>query len=313
VPGNPFRYGPPVSAPHFAGRSSELEVLCALAERGQPVAVTARRGFGKTSLLLGAGRRLAAAGRQVVHADALRTPNLGEVLARLDDPVRSARVVLILDEVQGIATGDPSVSTQLRSLADRHDRRSLIMAGVPGPSTARLLFGGGAPLGSRIAHLQLGMIPDGIILDFLRTRAASGGKPLSPEAAAQLVRSSRGVPLHVQRLAHACYECATTDMNEATVATGLRQVVEQESGRYRELLSRLAVGHRRVLAVLSAGGVAHPQSADFVRATGYANPAAARKSLRTLQDEGLVTHDGRAFQIADPFLSHWLADAPPLL
>lgn len=310
---NPFRFGPPVSGPHFAGRGAELELLCALAERGQPVAVTARRGYGKTSLLLAAAQRLAAAGHQVVHLDALRTPHLGDGLAGLDDSVRSARAVLMLDEVQAIGPADPSVSTRLRHLADGHDRRPLILAGVPDPSTTRLLFGDGALLHGRIVHLRLGMIPHGIILDFVRTRAKSGGKHLSPEAADRLVRTSRAVPLHVQRLAHACYECATTDITEATVATALRRVVEQESSRYRELLSNLAPGHRRVLAAVSRGGVTRPQSADFVRATGYANPAAARKSLRTLEAQGLVAHDGRAFQIADPFFTHWLVETEPPL
>ncbi|HUA94366.1 MAG TPA: hypothetical protein VMB82_02435 [Acidimicrobiales bacterium] len=81
--GNPFRYGSPVSAPHFAGRVAELDALVDRMENGINVVVTAPRRFGKTSLLNeGAGRVLTAVGC-VVRANLLRTPSLDALASRL--------------------------------------------------------------------------------------------------------------------------------------------------------------------------------------------------------------------------------------
>jgi len=48
------------------------------------------------------------------------------------------------------------------------------------------------------------------------------------------------------------------------------------------------------------------QSADFVRAVGYANPGAARKAIRVLEQEETVLYRGDVYQVADPFFREWL-------
>lgn len=80
---NPFRYGSPVSAPHFTGRALELSALVDRMENGINVVVTAPRRFGKTSLLNESAGRIVAAGGAVVGANLLRTPSLDALASRL--------------------------------------------------------------------------------------------------------------------------------------------------------------------------------------------------------------------------------------
>ena len=58
--------------------------------------------------------------------------------------------------------------------------------------------------------------------------------------------------------------------------------------------------------MLATSEVTQPQSVEFVRSTGYANPEAARKALGVLEaDETVLRRDG-IYQVADPFFREWL-------
>ena len=54
-------------------------------------------------------------------------------------------------------------------------------------------------------------------------------------------------------------------------------MVTHEAEGYADRFSKMAIGYRRVLLVLATSQVTQPQSVEFVRSTGYANPGAAQK------------------------------------
>lgn len=307
---NPFRYGAPVSGPNFTGRSGEVAILSGIiTARGEVALVTAPRGFGKTSVAFEVADRLSAAGHRVVCADALRGVELGEVLDRIEPAGTGRATLLVLDELQAMSGSSNGLAGELVDLRRRRPQVSVLMVGVAGRPTTGALGDAAASLTGRCAHLRLGAIPKRIMVDFLRVRAEAGGKSMGTVVAELLIDLGRNVPQHVQRLAHASFERARGQITERTVEEAVHDVVAQDSTHYAERLRALAPGHRRVLAVLREGPLAHPRSAAFTRATGYANPAAAHKSLRTLEEHGLLAHDGQAFEIADPFLARWLGDA----
>jgi hypothetical protein len=87
---------------------------------------------------------------------------------------------------------------------------------------------------------------------------------------------------------------------------GMSRVVAHEAEGHAERFSKLPLGHRRVLMVLAAGTVTHPQSAGFAQVAGYANPGAARKAIRVLEEDETVLRRFGAYQVADPFFREWL-------
>ncbi|HTW10684.1 MAG TPA: hypothetical protein VME46_24500, partial [Acidimicrobiales bacterium] len=80
---NPFQYGSPVDAEHFAGRARELKALTSRMADGINVVLVSPRRYGKTSLLLRAEDQLGRSGAAIVHVDVLRCASPAELAAKL--------------------------------------------------------------------------------------------------------------------------------------------------------------------------------------------------------------------------------------
>ena len=80
---NPFHYGTPAEGEHFAGREAELAALLSRLRTGVNVVVISPRRYGKTSLLLRAEREIERNGATVIHANVLRSRDLGAFASQL--------------------------------------------------------------------------------------------------------------------------------------------------------------------------------------------------------------------------------------
>ena len=80
---NPFHYGTPAEGEHFAGRETELAALESRLRTGINVVVISPRRYGKTSLLLRAEHDLERDGAAVIHANVLRSRDLGSFASQL--------------------------------------------------------------------------------------------------------------------------------------------------------------------------------------------------------------------------------------
>lgn len=304
---NPFRCGPPVAGAHLAGRQGERQILCGIIERGRStILLTGSRGFGKTSLAVAVTDQLSARGHHVVYVDTLRPVWGGTIAEQMEGTAGTPPALLVLDEVQSLVGSSRDLDTELVDLRRRLPDLSILMVGITGPAVCGRLADLATRPPGRYLQLRVGVIPSSTMVRFLRGRAKVGGKPMGTAAAELVVELGHAVPQHVQRLAHASFERAKAEITQKAVEDAVRDVASQHAPHYADCLRSLAPGHRRVLQVLRGGPLVHPRSAAFVEATGYANPAAARKSLQTLECLGLVAQDGHTFWIADPFLACWL-------
>jgi hypothetical protein len=80
---NPFHYGTPAEGEHFAGRETELAAILSRLRAGINVVVVSPRRYGKTSLLLRAEHELEEDGAAVIHANVLRSRDLGSFASGL--------------------------------------------------------------------------------------------------------------------------------------------------------------------------------------------------------------------------------------
>jgi hypothetical protein len=83
VTANPFHYGTPVDADHFAGREMELRALVTRMTDGINVVLSSPRRYGKTSLLLRAEEQLHHRNAALIHVNLLRCRDEGDLAARL--------------------------------------------------------------------------------------------------------------------------------------------------------------------------------------------------------------------------------------
>ncbi len=214
--------------------------------------------------------------------------------------------VLMLDEFQAFADLGPRLPGLLKALADEHPKVSLVMAGSRKHLMESLVLSSGAPLYNMAERIALGPIEEAVMRKFLRSRTKAGGKSMVPEVAERICDLAGPIPHDIQRLAYEVFDEATEEIDLGAVDAGMRRVVEHEAEGYAERFSKLAVGQRRVLFVLADTWVDQPQSSGFARATGYANPAGARKALIALEENETILNRGGAFQVADPFFREWL-------
>jgi hypothetical protein len=80
---NPYHYGTPAEAEHFAGRDEELGALVSRLRNGINVVVVSPRRYGKTSLLLRAEQELAAEDGVIVHVNLLRCRDTATLVGQL--------------------------------------------------------------------------------------------------------------------------------------------------------------------------------------------------------------------------------------
>ena len=214
--------------------------------------------------------------------------------------------VLMLDEFQAAVDLSPRLPELLKALSDEHADVSLVLAGSRRHLMESLVLARGAPLYNMAERLALGPINDSVMRQFLQARADSGGKSMGDAVAAAICQQAGPIPHDIQRLAYEVFDLAGRTIGAADVTAGMDRVVTHEAEGYADRFSKFALGHRRVLLALAAGQVTQPQSAEFCRAVGYANPGAAGKAVRVLEQDETVLQRGELYLVADPFFREWL-------
>lgn len=214
--------------------------------------------------------------------------------------------VIVLDEFQAISDLGPHLPALLKALADAHPKVSLVIAGSKQHLMEQLTLDRGAPLYGLAERLSLDVLPETVMSDYLRERAAVGRKPMSAQAAARIIARAGPVPNDIQRLAYEAWGQAARSVTVDDVDAAMASAVEHEASQYAERYGRLSPGQRRVLSTLAAGPVQEPYASVFARAVGLATGTSVRRALEALMAEELVTRRHGHYQVFDPFFAAWL-------
>ena len=231
---------------------------------------------------------------------------IDDVYRILAELAEKAPAVLMLDEFQAVIDLSPRLPHLLKALSDEYPKVCFVLAGSRRHLMESLVLSHGAPLYNMAERLALGPIEQRVMCRFLVARTKSAKKTMSTKVAGSICDVAGPIPHDIQRLAYEIFDISSETITEADVSTGMNRVVTHEAEGYADRFSKMAIGHRRVLLVLATSQVTQPQSVEFVRSTGYANPGAARKALGVLEaDENVLRKDG-IYQVADPFFREWL-------
>jgi uncharacterized protein len=366
---NPFHYGTPAEGEHFAGRETELAALLSRLRSGINVVVVSPRRWGKTSLLLRAERELAGDGAAAIHANVLRSRDLGsfasqlapqafrapggrwhrarqavpEFLRRLRarpvvtfedehpklrfdaglsapdaedvladiygvlaDLAGNRPAALVLDEFQSIVELGAHLPGLLKALADEYPKVSLVLAGSRRHLMEQLVSAPSAALYGMAEPMTLGPLPEDVMTEHLRSRAAAGRKPMSDPVARKIVALAGPAPNDIQRLAYEAYDAAGSTIDDRAARAGLVAAVAHDAATYAGRYEILSPGQRRVLAALAETPTEQPSGAAFLARTALANPSSVAKALRVLKAAELVARRETGIVVADPFFAAWL-------
>ena len=214
--------------------------------------------------------------------------------------------VLMLDEFQAVIDLSPRLPQLLKALSDEYPKVSFVLAGSRRYLMESLVLSQGAPLYNMAERLTLGPIEQPVMCKFLIARTKSAKKTMGIKVAAAICDTAGSIPHDIQRLSYEVFDVASDTITEVDVLAGMDRVVAHEAEGYADRFSKVTIGHRRVLLVLATSEVTQPQSVDFVRSTGYANPGAARKALGVLEADETVLRRDDIYQVVDPFFREWL-------
>jgi hypothetical protein len=231
---------------------------------------------------------------------------VADVYAALAEHPPKKSAALVLDEFQAIVDIGRHLPALLKALADEHPSVSLVLSGSKQHPMRRLVVDAKAPLYGTAEHFALDVLPPDVMASYLRRRARSAGKPMSAQAAAEIIAAAGPVPNDIQHLAYEVFDAAAERIRPADVRAGIARAVDHEASLHAERFETLAPCQRRVLTELARRPISAPQAADFVRRASLANASSVRRALDALRGEELVVRRDGTYQVADPFFAAWL-------
>jgi hypothetical protein len=217
--------------------------------------------------------------------------------------------ILVVDEFQELTRMPGNVPGLFKAMADAYAGVSLVIAGSKAHMMQQLTADSRGPLYGMMYRLNLKPIPTDEMGDYVERRFNVGGKPITRALADRITELAGPVPSDIQHLGYDVFAAveSSRDVTADDVGSGMQAVVEQAADSFVDTFTALTGNQRRLLIALAAAPAERPQSAGFVRRTGYANPSGVARGLASLADADVVTQRDGQWCVIDPFVRQWLA------
>jgi hypothetical protein len=221
---------------------------------------------------------------------------------------RGRRVALVLDEFQEIVELDRTLPTLLRSVFQRQPEVAHVYLGSRRHVMERIFNDENEPFWRSAKAIELGPIAAARFAAFIAARFEATGRGIEDEAVAWALARTGGHPYATQELCYFLWEetapGATADLADAERA--LAGVLRSEDAHFTLLWENASATQRLVLAALAADQPGRPFTAGYRRAHGLPAATNVQRALRALVERELVTGEGGAYSIVEPFLSEWI-------
>ena len=228
-----------------------------------------------------------------------------EVLRVLKDASKKEQVCLVVDEFQKVAEVNPALPGVFKSMSNELRGVSLVLAGSRYHVMLGLAQGALQRVGTEIG---LGLIPERLLARHLRDRSARAGKPMTEDAAAEILLLGEGIPSDVQHLAFWSFEAAVTQVDRAAVGRGLESILRKGAAVWDGQMEELGPAQRAVMRALAVGTTTSPYSTEFKAASGLTHNLSIKKALAVLQDKEFIERSPAGmYRISEPFRRIWLA------
>ncbi|MHB8318872.1 MAG: AAA family ATPase [Acidimicrobiales bacterium] len=260
------------------------------------------------SMSIGAdGKPTFTLGPHLSDGEYLRT--IDEVYALLNQMTANRPAVMILDEFQEVGSIGDSMAGFFKSLADAYPRVCLAVAGSDRHMMEDLLLTRGSPLFGMTEPIFLEPLPRDVMFEYLVGRAASSRKPMTDDAANEILSLTYPVPNDIQRLAYEAWALADRRIGVGEVDRGMEEAISHQASNYGSVLSRLTANQRKVLIALAQATERAPYSAAFVSRASVANASSVKKVLTVLEATELAVEHGGLWSVDDPFFRTWMLQA----
>lgn len=235
---------------------------------------------------------------------------LDEIFSYLNEADKPC--IIAIDEFQQIAEyGEKNVEALLRTHIQQCATTQFIFAGSRRHVMSQIFNSPTKPFYQSAIGMSLNPLPMETYADFAVRLFGEGGKQVEAEVARQVWQHYEGTTWFIQMVMNELYALTppggtcTADM----VPTAIGNVVLQQDGSYRGLLSGIAPKQKAVLqAIAREGTVGSITSSAFVKKYGLSSASSVQSAMRPLLKSDLVVHEEGVYRLADYFLRQWLAE-----
>ncbi len=235
---------------------------------------------------------------------------LHAVMDAIEKLSESANLVVVLDEVQAmrhIDNGDALLG-ELRGRIQRQREIPYIFAGSVRHEMEKLFLLPDSPFFKSLRIVEVGDIPREAFEKFLGERFKAGERGVAKDLWGAVFALSEGNPSDTQQLCAALWD--TTEQGKTIssehVNSALMHIFATERKGFESIIKSLTDNQVKCLRALARVGGEHPQSKEFLAASGINLPASVKRSLTRLVNLGVLYGPDREYKFFDPFFRQWL-------
>lgn len=220
------------------------------------------------------------------------------------------RVVIAIDEFQQITNyPEKNIEAILRTYIQDSRNCNFIFAGSQHHLLKEMFLYPTKPFYNSTSLLQLNVIPEDIYTSFVVKLFNKYNKNVEVEAVRQLYNVFNGYTYYMQRVLNRAFSetAVNTTCGENTVKDSLREVIEDDSPLFRELLSGIPLRQKELLlSIAREGSVGKITSSDFIRKYSLSSSSSVQAAAKKLRHQNLITRFEDQYSITDKFLAIWL-------
>ncbi|MEZ5072986.1 MAG: ATP-binding protein [Bacteroidales bacterium] len=222
---------------------------------------------------------------------------------------RGIRICIAFDEFQEIQRIDPFLLNWLRSTFQRQSEVSYIFLGSKESLMESIFLSTESPFYEFAAKMDLPVIPEKELADFIRTKFTNSSLPIEQETIAQILFKSKGQPHFTQYFASVVFDLIRegTDQREEGFQTmWMDLVLRPQSDVFQGIYDQLTNIQRSVLMALASLGGRGIYSEDVRKQFELPASSSIREALKALQKRSLIHGSGSWYAFSNPIFQEWV-------
>ena len=225
---------------------------------------------------------------------------------------KNKRMVIALDEFQEVSELGlgPQFERTMRSIVERQANVSYVFLGSKAHLIERMFSAKSRPFYNSAQKFLLTRPPSEESAAFLIDRFKSSGISLAKPLADEMVRRADNVPYYLQALGSWVFNATigrnAKSVSKSDIEEGFSDLYETE----RILLEDTFAAHSQSQRLLMRALAVEPASVfneDYRNRYALASTSTVNTALRRLLAESTIEHDTGVYRLANPLLSHHLA------
>ena len=246
----------------------------------------------------------------VGHATEVTPTGLHGVFDFIGEIAEQNKVVVILDEFQDIRRVEncDALLGEIRSRIQLQSGVPYLFAGSIRNDMEQIFKNPSSPFFKSFRTIDVGPLDQKRFQTFLNKRFTSGDREVEQSVYSKIFELTTGNPSDIQQFCSALWDCSTPGDNITIddVPAALKHIFATERKGYEYLVRQLTKQQLACLRALAEVGGDHPQSKDFLAASGIKTPASVKRALQKLIKVEIVYDSDLNHKFFDPFFREWL-------